>query len=380
MSAIHEESVYVTAVRIEYAGSTLAGDHASGVSELIVDDAFEFNEGGGLLSVNGDVLTYTRWDDDTNTITLASPTSSAYDDNDRVLVSPLAPVKVADVVDIEGASYEAIVWHTLDPLLREGIREPDEQETGTILYTGDFDKVWLVNCPGKTPSIDPAAIEGGGGGGGDIDGGNDDDGFVLPTLSEFVFDGYPEFYVDADSGQVYTEDEAYDLDDAFITYIELSAGSFSYDIEKLDRVYAQTLFPAWSIPLLGQDEKITIDSATVTGVASSPTIDTIAGCGVRFGSMYDDPLYGRYFTMLNHFILSAFWDSGAMAYSDRTWYDANGNGDFPMPSSSEGKTFPVSGDLHTRGLVVITPNNWGVGGVETPSTSVAMTGIRMEQA
>lgn len=224
------------------------------------------------------------------------------------------------------------------------------------------------------------------GGGGDIDGGNDDDGFVLPTMSEFVIDGDPDFWVDSlGGGTVYTEDEAYAaFDNPYLLYASASAGTVEWDTEVVydEFDWDAVLSPAWAVPLLGQDEKVTVDSATVAGLSASG-LNSVGGSGVSFGSMTDDPSGSRYWSMINHFLFQASFVAGSTVYDDRTWYEINGNGDFPMPASSETETFPISGNLYTRGIIVVHPLFWSAGTfpvTPSPTTSSIMTGIRMEQA
>lgn len=157
MSGLGREHGRIVSVELTNAGDELVGHHSSGATELTVGDAYDFSEAGGKLRVGGDTLTYTGWDDDTNTIALAAPTAAAYDDGDRVDVLPLSPTKIAQVVlDGLGDSIPARVLHVLDPYLREGVRDPDEQEYALLLADGEGHVV--LDVLGKTPSIDPTAI------------------------------------------------------------------------------------------------------------------------------------------------------------------------------------------------------------------------------
>lgn len=121
----------VLAVNEERLGSELVADHPAGSTALTVQDAADFDEDGGWLSVNDQVVEYTGVDDDTGTIALATATTALGEEGDRVwlwdeLRSVVTTDKVAQV-ELDGDKDNAdpleatIPLHLLDDL-DEGIR------------------------------------------------------------------------------------------------------------------------------------------------------------------------------------------------------------------------------------------------------------------
>lgn len=145
-----------------WAGSTLDGDHASGVGVLTVDNASIFDAEGGTLRLDGAAdYAYTGIDEDASTIQLAGVLSADVDDGAPVLLAPVAPSKIASVVlDLDGDSVieGVLVPHFIAPMLPEGPRNSDTAET--VILSSLPDAEWEVkDVVGREPEIDPAAID-----------------------------------------------------------------------------------------------------------------------------------------------------------------------------------------------------------------------------
>lgn len=159
------ESGKVVEVIVESAGSTLDGDHAAGVGVLTVVNVSAFDPEGGTLRLDGDVpadYDYLSTDEDASTIELAGVLSADVDDESPVLVLPEVPVKTASVaLDLDGDEViEGVgVPHTLDPLLAEGIRDPEAAETVTLTEFADGSYV-IADVIGRRPALDGSVIDG----------------------------------------------------------------------------------------------------------------------------------------------------------------------------------------------------------------------------
>jgi len=139
-------------------GDELADDHATGVSELQVKDAYPFLEEGAELTINGDVYAYTGWDDDTSIITLAGVTTADYEAGTSVLVSPQGRVKTAIVVLAgQSESIPVLVPHNLYASVREGVRDPNAQESIRMhLEAG----TWIIdNIEDLAQTLDGALVD-----------------------------------------------------------------------------------------------------------------------------------------------------------------------------------------------------------------------------
>ena len=121
----------IVSVDVVTFGDNLAADAASGASSITVEDAADFDEGGGSLLLNGVAYTYTSCDDDTGVITLSGTLSGAAVEGDAVEVwdtqyLAVATEKVAQVAVIgDDGSVDmleaAIALHLVDKV-QEGIR------------------------------------------------------------------------------------------------------------------------------------------------------------------------------------------------------------------------------------------------------------------
>lgn len=146
----------ILAVNRVYLGSELVGDHAAGVTTLLVEDPVDFDELGGWLSVNDQLLEYTSCDDETGELTLATALPVGGYDGDRVypwdtLYRELASDTVAQV-ELDGEDdnadpIEATVAHHLVRSLEEGIRALTGE---SVLLELDGDEWRVVDVRGAT--------------------------------------------------------------------------------------------------------------------------------------------------------------------------------------------------------------------------------------
>jgi hypothetical protein len=95
------------------------------VTQLVVVDAADFNEGGGQLQIISDaateLVTYSSVDDDADTIKLSAPTTAAHVATDFVRVYPDSRERRAQVrLDVDGESIDARVPHALFDRIAEG--------------------------------------------------------------------------------------------------------------------------------------------------------------------------------------------------------------------------------------------------------------------
>lgn len=121
----------IVSVDVVTLGDNLAADAASGAATITVEDAADFDEGGGSLLLGGVVYTYLDCDDDTGVITLSGTLSAAAVEGDEVYVYDTQYVaaatdKVAQVAVIgDDGSVDmlecAIALHLVDKVA-EGIR------------------------------------------------------------------------------------------------------------------------------------------------------------------------------------------------------------------------------------------------------------------
>lgn len=159
----------VVAVATLPLGSVLVQDAPAGSSALFVEDAADFDEDGGSLSLNGEAVVYTACDDETGEVTLAMPTTSAALTDDRVEVydpdaASLVVETVAQVL-VEGTEQggdplEAIVDHALVAFLPEGIRDDSLGATGeavTLEWRGD--DLYVTNLIASPVVFDGSVID-----------------------------------------------------------------------------------------------------------------------------------------------------------------------------------------------------------------------------
>lgn len=145
-------------------GDELTVAASIGATVLTVDDAVDFDPAGGTVSVNGQIVSYTtaNADSDTQTVTLAAGLTANAAVGDRVdvwdaslpgpAVEYQATVTLNDTDGLDdGDAVIAIVDHALVPLLPLGIRDPGAGESVTIEQrAGQF---WVSNVNGSTPQI-----------------------------------------------------------------------------------------------------------------------------------------------------------------------------------------------------------------------------------
>lgn len=112
-------------------GSELAADTAAGATTLVVEDAADFDETGGHLLVNDELIAYTAVDDETGAIALATPLITAAEEGDRVkLFDPLYSTVTTEKLafcKVDGDEDDAdpveatLALHLVDKI-EEGIR------------------------------------------------------------------------------------------------------------------------------------------------------------------------------------------------------------------------------------------------------------------
>lgn len=133
----------VVSVETRNLAEPAVADAAVAATTLYVNDASTFDENGGFVSVNGDLLVYLTTDVDANTITLAAGLATAIADQDSVEVYPPTPVKTALVSlgDDGGDSVPATVEHALLDKLTDGTRDDATAETVVLEQRGTYDLV-----------------------------------------------------------------------------------------------------------------------------------------------------------------------------------------------------------------------------------------------
>lgn len=140
------------------AGDELVADAPVGATTLVVEDAVDFAEDGGTLTIGTEVLTYTSADMDTDTLTLSTPTTVAYLAEEPVYVSPEARERTATVrLDVDGEAVEARVPYALYDRVPEGIRDPGMVEHVALYRDGT---TWVIDdVLGQAPLVDAAYID-----------------------------------------------------------------------------------------------------------------------------------------------------------------------------------------------------------------------------
>lgn len=143
-----KEQGHVLSVAIERLGDDLDAAATTGATTLVVGDVADFDELGGSLWINGDVLLYSTVDDDAGTITLVDPLPVDADINDAVYVwdTRLEQIVVEHVAmvevdgDYEGDAIEAVIAHHLINDLPTGIRGLD----GESVLIEEEDDAWRL--------------------------------------------------------------------------------------------------------------------------------------------------------------------------------------------------------------------------------------------
>lgn len=124
------EQGHVLAVTLEKLGDELAAAASAGATSLTVKDIADFDELGGTLSINGQIIAYTSADDDTNVVELGGTLDASAVAGDDVFIWDLNyATVVTDLVaqvqvdgDIDGDPHECSVEFKLVKDLVGGIR------------------------------------------------------------------------------------------------------------------------------------------------------------------------------------------------------------------------------------------------------------------
>ncbi len=164
MTSVQVEAGHLTALNPETEGDELMVAVMALDTELVVEDAGDFDEDGGWLHIFSDtaseLVEYITYDDDTSTITLASPLTGAYPVGARVDVWDVDTggpvVEYVALVTIDGQEggdpLEATVDHQLADKLRPGIRT-GAGESVELEFSGTGG-LRVAKVYGKTPDID----------------------------------------------------------------------------------------------------------------------------------------------------------------------------------------------------------------------------------
>lgn len=132
----------VAAVETVNLGESVMVAASIGATTLNLADASTFDELGGLVSINGELLAYTSVNVDTNVMTLSAALTAAVAEQDMVYVQPETPIKTATVeLPGEGDSIPATVLHSLLDKLPDGIRSEDTGESVVLEQRGSFEYV-----------------------------------------------------------------------------------------------------------------------------------------------------------------------------------------------------------------------------------------------
>lgn len=148
---------YINAVAIVKAGSNLKEDAASSSTTIYLDNAYDFNEGGGNVEINGVVYAYTAADLENDVLTLATGLTADVEASFPASVIPNAMEKRASISMADtGDSIDVRVPHNLYDRIPEGIRADNERESVTVEISGGE---WaIVDVFGKEASIDGAYL------------------------------------------------------------------------------------------------------------------------------------------------------------------------------------------------------------------------------
>lgn len=117
-------------------GTALTADAAVNATSLSVDWLADFEDEGGLLSLNGAVLAYTAADDDTDTLVLATPLAVAAVAGDEVqALSPAGEPKVSIEAFVQIDAGEEPVPHTISSALEGRLTEDTPRGTPVQVNT-----------------------------------------------------------------------------------------------------------------------------------------------------------------------------------------------------------------------------------------------------
>ncbi|MDN4162940.1 beta strand repeat-containing protein [Nocardioides abyssi] len=141
---------YVEEVSVVKRGTYLVEDAPVGASFLLVEDASDFNDDGGTLQINGEVIDYTTANYVGNVLTLAAPLAGAAVRDAEVAVYPESMEKQAQVsVGDDSEAITAVVTHALFSRLKEGFRGDVKEAVALELIGGTW---FVVDVIGETPS------------------------------------------------------------------------------------------------------------------------------------------------------------------------------------------------------------------------------------
>lgn len=152
---ITREHGRILSVETKFRGDALAEDALASATTLVVADAEAFNETGGWLTINDQVIEYTEVDDDASTITLAEGLTAAADQGDAVHLYSEFYQGAVDyqelLVELDGEydNPETVVAELADGL--EPLPEGDRGKGGescTLLRVSD-DEWEVVNVGGR---------------------------------------------------------------------------------------------------------------------------------------------------------------------------------------------------------------------------------------
>lgn len=148
---------HIVEVRYVEYGSYLAADALISATEIVVEDASDFDE-EGQLTLNSETYSISAIDYDTNTITLATGLLAAATEDDRVDIYPAVVEKQAVVVTgDDGDALTARVPHYLFSFLTEGILTYSDRIGCSVALLRDE---WVViDIHGVTPAMDATYID-----------------------------------------------------------------------------------------------------------------------------------------------------------------------------------------------------------------------------
>lgn len=142
-------------------GDFTATASLTGATQILLHDAANFDESGGMLTIGDVQYGYTFFDPENpeNDILVLSPALTAdVPEDEQVLIFPPSEQKWATVfIEDENDAQLALIPHNLQDKFLEGVRDEDEQETVRIEVT---DRGWMVtDIEALAPSVDGSYID-----------------------------------------------------------------------------------------------------------------------------------------------------------------------------------------------------------------------------
>lgn len=142
-------------------GSPLTAGVAGGATSLVVADVTDFDE-EGQLEVDGEIVTYSAINEDTNTIT-TSAVANAHSADAFVYVYPRTIDRMALLMSSDSPEGEegmlARVPHALWDRLAVGIRDVDEHEGETVSAEFQDGELVVTDVLSREPVIDASFID-----------------------------------------------------------------------------------------------------------------------------------------------------------------------------------------------------------------------------